>query len=90
MNMHCSETSTLLYTTAWKNDETYSLRPNGERIDEELVLLCLDSTLVTTNGRPKSRSKRQSYKPELRRVKTTMRDCRLPLLVRVPMTALLE
>jgi hypothetical protein len=37
MNMHCSETSSLLYTNAWKNDETYSLRPNGERMDEELV-----------------------------------------------------
>jgi hypothetical protein len=53
----------------------------------ELVSLYLDSTLVTTNGRPKSRSKRPSYKPELGRVKTTMQDCRLPLLVWGPTTA---
>jgi hypothetical protein len=104
-------------------------------MDEELGLLCLNSTLVTTNGRPKSRSKRQSYtSSKLGRVKaashsnpssprtgtptyrwrpvlskysinsltniqelafylmpskTTMQDCRLPLLVWGPMTALL-
>jgi hypothetical protein len=44
----------------------------GERMGEELG--CLISTLVTTNGRPKSRSKMQSYTPELGRVKATSRS----------------
>jgi hypothetical protein len=68
------------YTTIWRKQQELQPTPlqsnltSGERMEEEIGLLYLDSPLVTTNGRPKSRSKRQSYTTELRRVKATSRS----------------
>jgi hypothetical protein len=51
-----------------------SIKPLQQRKDRRGAWLALlDNTLVTTNARPKSRSKRQSYTPELGSVKATSR-----------------